>query len=60
MWPWMKSSPQFVNNLDNRFKAQEKLLHEQHQMIKGKIACLFVYLKKLNNFYNIFRAAKSN
>jgi hypothetical protein len=42
MWPYVKQ--QFgVNNFDNRFKAQEKLLHEQHQMIKG------------NNYsYNIF------
>ena len=35
MWPWVKS-PFVVNNFDNRFKAQDKMLHEQHQMIKGK------------------------
>jgi hypothetical protein len=34
MWPWVKS-PFVVNNFDNRFKAQEKLLHDQHKMIKG-------------------------
>ena len=34
MWPWVKT-PFAVNNFDNRFKAQEKLLHEQHDMIKG-------------------------
>ena len=33
MWPWVKT-PFAVNNFDNRFKAQEKLLHEQHGMIK--------------------------
>ena len=34
MWPWVKAS-NAANNFDNRFKTQEKLLHEQHQMIKG-------------------------
>lgn len=34
MWPWVKT-PFAINNFDNRFKAQEKLLHEQHKMIKG-------------------------
>jgi 2,3-bisphosphoglycerate-independent phosphoglycerate mutase len=34
MWPWVKTS-NTTNNFDNRFKTQEKLLHEQHQMIKG-------------------------
>jgi len=32
MWPYVK---QPFGNFENRFKAQEKLLHEQHQMIKG-------------------------
>jgi hypothetical protein len=34
MWPWVKT-PFVVNNFDNRFKAQEKLLHEQQKMMKG-------------------------
>ena len=35
MWPWVKS-PFNMNKFDNRFKAQEKLLHEQHDMIKDQ------------------------
>ena len=35
MWPWVKA-PFAVNNFDNRFKAQDKLLHEQHQMIRDQ------------------------
>ena len=34
MWPFVKSSP--LNNIDKRFKNQEKLLQEQHEMIKGR------------------------
>jgi hypothetical protein len=34
LWPWVKM-PFSTNNFDNRFKTQEKLLHEQHKMIKG-------------------------
>ncbi len=33
MWPWVKT-PFNISKFDNRFKAQEKLLHEQHAMIK--------------------------
>lgn len=35
MWSWVKA-PFAVNNFDNRFKAQDKLLHEQHQMIRDQ------------------------
>ena len=35
MWPWVKS-PFNMNKFDNRFKAQEKLLHEQPDMIKDQ------------------------
>ena len=34
MWPFVKT-PYAVNNFDNRFKAQEKMLHDQQRMIKG-------------------------
>ena len=34
MWPWVKT-PFAINNFDNRFKAQEKLLQEQQRMMKG-------------------------
>lgn len=34
MWPWVKT-PFIINNYDNRFKAQEKLMHEQQKMMKG-------------------------
>ncbi len=34
MWPWVKT-PFAMNNFDNRFKAQEKLLQEQQRMMKG-------------------------
>jgi hypothetical protein len=34
IWPLVKS-PFPVNNFESRFKAQEKLLKEQHEMIKG-------------------------
>jgi hypothetical protein len=34
MWPFVKA-PFAVNNFDNRFKAQEKMLHDQQRMIKG-------------------------
>ncbi len=34
MWPWVKT-PFNLNQFDNRFKAQEKLLHEQQKMMKG-------------------------
>jgi len=34
IWPFVKS-PFTVNNFESRFKAQEKLLKEQHEMIKG-------------------------
>ena len=43
MWPWVKT-PFAVNNFDNRFKAQEKLLHEQHKMIKGVFEWIFSLL----------------
>jgi hypothetical protein len=36
MWPWVKTPFATVNNFDNRFKAQEKLLQEQNRMIRGK------------------------
>ena len=36
IYPWVKT-PFAVNNFDNRFKNQEKLLQEQHNMIKGSI-----------------------
>jgi hypothetical protein len=34
VYPWVKT-PFAVNNYDNRLKNQEKLLHEQQNMIKG-------------------------
>jgi hypothetical protein len=34
MWPWVKT-PFAINNFDNRFKAQEKLLQDQQKMMKG-------------------------
>jgi hypothetical protein len=36
MWPFVKA-PFAVNNFDNRFKAQEKMLHDQQRMIKGNL-----------------------
>lgn len=35
MWPWVKT-PFVANNLEHRYKAHEKLLHDQQKMIKGK------------------------
>ena len=35
MWPWVKTPFNIASNFDNRFKAQEKLLHEQTKMITG-------------------------
>lgn len=45
IWPLVKS-PFTVNNFESRFKAQEKLLKEQHEMIKG-IRDHFKLLKSL-------------
>ena len=40
MWPFVKA-PFAVNNFDNRFKAQEKMLHDQQRMIKGNYLFFF-------------------
>ncbi len=34
VYPWVKT-PFAVNNYDNRLKSQDKILHEQQNMIKG-------------------------
>jgi len=44
IWPLVKS-PFAVNNFESRFKAQEKLLKEQHEMIKGIQNHFFLNLK---------------
>ena len=59
MWPFMKK-PFMSNNFDNRFKAQEKLMQEQHQMIKGSLDNFTLYLKFFFFNLSIFGIEKEN